>query len=99
MIKISMVNDYLVLIPSDDDVMSFLHISLKPKGITDHFTVRTVTLADYKSNNASKFQLTVEAPDWNLNGHYIPSRRIVCLIIGNILSTLLQQQWDKSQCS
>ncbi len=60
-----MVNDYLVIILSDDDIMSFFHIPLKLQGVTSYFPVRAATLFEYESDHVPKFHLTAEAPDWD----------------------------------
>ncbi len=52
------------MIPSYDDFVLFLHVPLKLQGVTCYFTVRAVTLSEYKSDAVPKFYLIAEPPEW-----------------------------------
>lgn len=59
-------NNYLVIIPLDDEIMSFLNIPFQLHGRTSYFLVWAANLVDYESDVVPKIHLTAEAPDWNI---------------------------------
>ncbi len=63
LLKNPMVNDHVIIIPSDIDDSTLL-FPLMLQGVTSYFPVQAEMMSEYKSDIIPKFQLAVEALAW-----------------------------------